>query len=383
MASTKHNLLGMDLQELSALAEGLGERPFRGKQLFGWLYGRGVEDFPSMSDLSRPFRERLNLAATIGGISLITRRTSHIDGTIKFLFALHDGLRIESVLIPPASAFAGGTGAREDEQRRRTLCVSTQVGCPLDCKFCATGTMGFRRNLSTGEIVDQFLQARRVTGKPITNVVFMGMGEPLMNYDSVMKAASILTAGMGVAARRITVSTAGWAEKIRQMGDELRKPKLAVSLHSAVDATRAAIMPVNRKFPLTELKAALVQYYRKTRQRVTYEVIFFDGINDTEREVGALIKFGRHVPCKINVIPYHSIAFTGARGLSGSLKPSPRTAELVGRLREAHLTVMVRSNAGEDIEGACGQLAVLHEGRRRSSIPYRHPAPGDRILIAE
>jgi 23S rRNA (adenine2503-C2)-methyltransferase len=368
MLSAKHNLLGMDLQELSALAESLGERPFRGRQLFDWLYGRGVEDFRSMSDLSRPFRERLDHAASISGITPVTSQTSHIDGTIKFLFALADGLRIESVLIPPASAFAGGTGAREDEQRRLTLCVSTQVGCPLDCKFCATATMGFRRNLSAGEIVDQFLQIRRVTGKPITNVVFMGMGEPLMNYDSVMKASSLLTAGMGVAARRITVSTAGWAERIRQMGDELRKPKLAVSLHSAVDATRTAIMPVNRKFPLTELKAALAHYYRKTRQRVTYEVIFFKGINDTEHEVGALIKFGRHVPCKINVIPYHSIAFTGAGGLRGSLKPSPRMAELVDRLREAHLTVMVRSNAGEDIEGACGQLAVLHERRKSGSV---------------
>jgi len=194
---------------MSALAESLGERPFRGRQLFSWLYGRGVEDFHSMSDLSRPFRERLGVAATISRITPVTSQTSSIDGTIKFLFALPDGLRIESVLIPPASAFSGGARVREDEQRRLTLCVSTQVGCPLDCKFCATATMGFRRNLSAGEIVDQFLQVRRITGKPITNVVFMGMGEPLMNYDSVMKAASLLTSGMGVAARRMTVSTAG------------------------------------------------------------------------------------------------------------------------------------------------------------------------------
>jgi 23S rRNA (adenine2503-C2)-methyltransferase len=365
MVPTKHNLLGMDVRELSTLSEELGERHFRGKQLFGWLYARGAADIRSMTDLSRSFREQLAMAAVIRGLVPVTSQNSHLDGTTKFLFSIADGLQIESVLIPPASAFVDGAAGKEDEQIRLTLCVSTQVGCPLDCRFCATGTMGFLRNLTAGEIVDQFLQVRRLTGKKVTNIVFMGMGEPLMNYDNVMKAVEIFTVGMGIAARRITVSTAGLADRIRRMGDEARKAKLAVSLHSAVEETRVRLMPIGRKFSLADLRASLEHYTATARQRVTFEVIFFEGINDTDRELHALIKFARRIPSKINVIPYHSIAFTGAGGIRTALKPSPRTGELVDRLREAHLTVMVRSNAGEDIQGACGQLAVLHSMRKR------------------
>lgn len=364
MVPAKHNLLGMDLRELSALSEDLGERGFRGKQLFGWLYARGAADIRSMTDLSHSFRERLAVAAVIRGLAPVTTRNSHLDGTTKFLFSLPDGLQIESVLIPPASAFVDGAAGKEDEQTRLTLCVSTQVGCPLDCRFCATATMGFLRNLTAGEIVDQYLQVRRRTGRKVTNIVFMGMGEPLINYDNVMKAVEIFGAGMGVAARRITVSTAGLADRIRRMGDEGRKARLAVSLHSAVEETRLRLMPIGRKFSLADLRSSLEHYYATARQRVTFEVIFFEGINDSDRELRALIKFARQIPSKINVIPYHSIAFTGAGGIRGTLKASPRAGELIDRLREAHLTVMVRSNAGEDIRGACGQLAVLHSGKR-------------------
>ena len=369
MTSPRYDLLGMNLNDLSAVAEDLGEPAYRGRQLFGWIYGKGVSSFRAMTDLSASFRERLELAATLEGIRLRTSRISNRDGTTKFLFALRDGGSIESVLIPPALAFSGGSAVRDDEQTRLTLCVSTQVGCPLDCQFCATATMGFLRNLTAGEIVDQFLQVRRQTGRFITNVVFMGMGEPLMNFDQVMKAVDIFSAGMGVAARRITVATAGWASGIRRMADEGRKPKLAISLHSAIQETRAALMPVARKFPLTDLRSAIEQYYHQVRRRVTYEYIFFDGVNDSEKEFRALVKFARRVPCKINVIPYHSVAFTGAVGLRASLKPSPRADTLVDRLRRENLTVMVRSSAGEDIEGACGQLAVLHGRPRRTGDP--------------
>jgi 23S rRNA (adenine2503-C2)-methyltransferase len=329
-----------------------------------------------MTNRRRSCRERREGAATLDGITLRTTRISERDGTRKFLFALRDRGSIESVLIPPALAFSGGSGVREDEQTRLTLCLSTQVGCPLDCQFCATATMGFMRNLTAGEIVDQFLQVRRQTSRPITNVVFMGMGEPLMNYEQVMKAVDILSAGMGVAARRITVSTAGWVSGIRRLADEGRKPKLAISLHSAVQETRAALMPVARKFPLTDLLSSIEQYYRRMRRRVTYEYIFFDGINDSAKELSALVKFSRRVPCKINVIPYHSIAFTGAGGLRARLKPSPKAEELVDRLRRENLTVMVRSSAGEDIEGACGQLAVLHGRPRRTRDRARDSRAG-------
>jgi 23S rRNA (adenine2503-C2)-methyltransferase len=227
--------------------------------------------------------------------------------------------------------------------------------------------MGFFRNVTTGEIIDQILQVRRLTGKTITNIVFMGMGEPMLNYDNVMAASEIISAGIGIALKRITVSTAGWPDRIRQMGDEKRRVKLAVSLHSAVDETRTTLMPINARFNLDSLMDAVEHYYRRTKQRVTYEFIFFDGINDTDRELRALIKLARRVPCKINVIPYHSIAFTKPEGLAASLRPSPRTEELVQTLRAHHLTAMVRSSAGEDIDAACGQLAVkaLRSAARR------------------
>jgi 23S rRNA (adenine2503-C2)-methyltransferase len=367
MEVTKQNLLGCTKAQLADFIEDIGEPRYRAQQIFEWLYTRGATDFRSMSNLGKAFREQLALAATIQGVTPVDRTFSNHDGTTKFLFALDGGLKIESVLIPPATAFRNGDAADEDEQTRLTLCVSTQVGCPLDCAFCATGTMGFFRNLTVGEIVDQILQVKRLTGKTITNIVFMGMGEPMLNYDNVMAATEIISAGIGIALKRITISTAGWPDRIRQMADEKRRVKLAISLHSAVDETRSMLMPVNTKFDLDLLMDAVEYYYGRTKQRVTYEFIFFDGINDTDREVKALIKLARRVPCKINVIPYHSIAFTQPAGLAASLRPSPRVEERVRVLRAHHLTAMVRSSAGEDIDAACGQLAVkaLRSGARR------------------
>ncbi len=367
MSLVRRNLLGLSREELADFAESIGEKRYRGTQLFGWLYGKGATSFGAMSDLGKALRERLDLSACIEGVTPVTARRSPDDGTEKFLFALRDGYRIESVLIPPASAFVGREAGEDQEQKRLTLCVSTQVGCPLDCGFCATGTMGFFRNLTAGEIVDQFLQAGRATGKKITNVVFMGMGEPLLNYDSVMRAAEIFAAGTGVAARRIVISTAGHAAHIRRMAEEGRTARLAVSLHSAVEATRLRLMPVTRKFGLSALREALETYYRKTRRRVTYEVILFDGVNDTDREIAALIRFARAIPCKINLIPFHSIRFTGTGGIGAGLEPSRKQESVAEKLRAAHFTVMIRSSAGEDIEGACGQLAVNEKRTARRS----------------
>jgi 23S rRNA (adenine2503-C2)-methyltransferase len=235
--------------------------------------------------------------------------------------------------------------------------------------------MGFFRNLTAGEMIDQVRQVQKATGKRITNIVFMGMGEPMLNYEAVLKCAGIMASGLGIAARHITVSTAGWVDGIRRMGDDRRREKLAISLHSAVDQTRAKLMPIASRFPLDALMSAVEYYYRQTGQRVTYEFIFFEGINDTPQEVSSLVRLARRVPCKINVIPFHSIAFTEGAGLAKSLRPSPRMQEHVDRLRAAHLTVMVRSSAGEDIDAACGQLAVKirRAGRRRSDLA--HPAP--------
>jgi 23S rRNA (adenine2503-C2)-methyltransferase len=369
MRAKKANLLGLTESELVDFVDSIGEPKYHGRQLFRWLYERGAQDFGSMTDLGKGLRERLHEEASIDRLTLVDSRVSPLDRTTKFLFALPGGQHIETVLIPPASAFADTHAAAEEEQQRLTLCVSTQAGCPLDCVFCATATMGFQKNLTAGEIVDQVLQVRRITGRRITNIVFMGMGEPLLNYGNVFRAVDIMTGGVGIAARRITVSTAGRADKILLMGREKRRVKLAVSLHSAVDRTRTALMPINSRYNVQTLIAALCEYYTATRRRVTYEYIFFDGINDTDEEVAALISVARQVPCKINVIPYHAIGIN--RPGTIALRPSPRMKELVERLRRSNLTVMVRSNAGEDINAACGQLAVRTE-RARAHTSVSH-----------
>lgn len=365
----KTNLKGLTLQELSEFALSIGEQKFRGKQLFDWLYTREAAEFSAMTSLSKNLRERLESRARIDAIEPAGRQTSPTDGTTKFLFRLSDGKRIESVLIPPRTAFTGPDAADEEEQGRLTLCVSTQVGCPLDCSFCATATMGFHRNLTTGEIVDQLIQVRNLTGKRITNLVYMGMGEPLLNYENVMSSVEIITTGMAIAARRITISTAGIVPAMQKMADENRKTKLAISLHSLDDESRTRLMPINARYPLARLIEAAQYYYRKTRRRVTFEYIVFDGWNDTEKDVAALTKLAKQVPCKVNIIPFHTISFTNASGFATSLRPSTpeRTEEFAARLRRAHLTVFVRSSAGEDIDGACGQLAVRLE---------RTPRPG-------
>lgn len=374
MVPIQHNILGLTLAELQDFADRMGEPRYRGTQLFQWLYTRGATQFREMSSLRKDLREQLAQTASISRLSLVTSQRSSIDGTTKFLFALPDGLRIETVLIPPATAFRDSHASREDEQRRLTLCVSSQAGCPLDCKFCATATMGFQRNLTTGEIVDQVLQVKHLTGRRITNIVFMGMGEPLMNYDAVMKAAEIMIGGMGIAARRITVSTAGWADAIRRMADEHRKMKLAVSLHSPVDAVRTRLMPVNKRHPIAELMDAIAYYYSRTKLRVTYEYIFFDGINDSDDDVDRLIRLARRVPCKINVIPFHAIASLPSGGQPPRLRPSPRMDVIVEKLRRNNLTVMVRTSAGEDIDAACGQLAARTGVKRQRAQRTLQPA---------
>ena len=368
MIDERKNLMGLTKEELSGFVRGIGEPSYRGAQLFNWLYARDATSFAAMTDLGMEFRKRLEDSAVIGGVVLEAHRRSERDGTVKLLFALQDGLRIESVLIPPASALRDGDTAVEEEQKRLTLCVSTQVA------FCATGTMGFGRNLTPGEIVAQVLAGRRETGKKITNVVFMGMGEPLLNYDAVMNAAELLIAGAGITARRITVSTAGRVAEIRRMADEKRRVNLAVSLHSAVDETRTRLMPINRKFGIPVLMDAVEYYYRKTKQRLTYEVIFFDGVNDTPGHVTRLIALARRVPSKINIIPFHPISFTHPAGFAASLAPSPRMQEIAGELRRAHLTVLVRTSAGEDIDAACGQLALSRGARSEGRAERRTEA---------
>ncbi|TLY33489.1 MAG: 23S rRNA (adenine(2503)-C(2))-methyltransferase RlmN [Ignavibacteria bacterium] len=363
----KRNLKGLTLRELEDFSASIGEQKYRGKQLFEWIYRKGASTFAGMTSLSAALRKKLESAAALETIGLVEQRR------------LSDGRRIESVLIPPRTAFHGSEASEEEEQKRLTLCVSTQVGCPLDCKFCATATMGFLRNLTAGEIIDQLQRVKEISGRRITNLVYMGMGEPLLNYENVMKSIDIISTGMGIAARRMTVSTAGWAPKIRQMADEGRKVKLAISLHTLDPRARTELMPINHRFGLDELVDAAEYYYRKVKLRITFEYILFAGWNDREEDAAGLVKLSKKVPCKINIIPFHSIAFTKPRGLAASLQASPgeRAEAFVRRLREAHLSVFVRSSAGEDIVAACGQLAVgsetgpLPPGGTKPVIPRR------------
>lgn len=352
-------LKGFDLEELQAFVLALGEKKYRAAQLYQWMYAKGAQSFEEMTDISKEFRSLLDRTAVLTNLRLVAKEVS-ADGTMKFLFGLGDGLEIESVLIPSANASSNGDG-------RLTLCISTQVGCPLACKFCATGSMGFHRNLSAGEIVDQVLQSQRSYGKRITNLVYMGMGEPMLNYDNVMKSINLLNddRSLNVGARHITVSTAGYADKIRQMADEGRKVKLALSLHSLDNEKRAQLMPITKKYSVPELIDALAYYYRKTRQRPTFEYILFDGFNDTEKDVNAFRQLGKRIPCKVNLIPFHSIEFTHPSGLARSLKPTPlpRVEAFAGELRRSDITVMVRSSSGLDINAACGQLAITRSDR--------------------
>ncbi|HTP14153.1 MAG TPA: 23S rRNA (adenine(2503)-C(2))-methyltransferase RlmN [Bacteroidota bacterium] len=369
----KQNLIGMSLKELETFVESLGEKKYRGTQLYSWIYGKGAETFDEMSNISEEFRILLNSVATLGHLRLDSSNTSH-DGTTKFLFQLSDGLAIESVLIPPDRK-------SPHAESRLTLCLSTQVGCPLDCKFCATGTMGFSRNLSAGEIISQVLQVQRLSRRRITNLVYMGMGEPMLNYDNVMKSVDIITddGALNIGSRHITISTAGYADKIRQMADENRKVKLALSLHSLDNEKRATLMPITKKFAVADLIEALEYYYRKTRNRPTFEYILFEGFNDTESDIRRFELLARRIPSKVNIIPFHSIEFTHPSGFAATLKPTPRsrTEAFADRLRKANITVMIRASSGEDINAACGQLAI--EGtkkKRKADLPPYDSPPG-------
>ena len=368
----KTNLKGLSLNELQSIVESVGERKYRAQQIYSWIYARSAQSIDDMTDVSKFFRDLLKKKYVLEALPIEDSSVSKVDGTRKFLFRLHDGLKVESVLIPQEAS-------REDARDRLTVCISTQVGCPLDCAFCATGTMGFSRNLSSGEIVDQVLQVQRQSPERITNVVYMGMGEPMLNYDNVMKSVDILTdeRSLNIGVRHITISTAGYADKIRQMADEKRKVRLALSLHSLNQAKRMKLMPITKKYGILELLDALAYYGTKTRARVTLEYILFDGFNDTQEDVKRIVRAARKFPCKVNIIPYHSIAFTGPSGFAAGLKPSSpsRMIAFARALRDEQVTVMVRSSAGEDIQAACGQLAISGGGRsiKRTAIPAAHP----------
>ena len=330
----------MTLEELEALVCSLGLERYRADQLFRWIYQKGVRDFSSMTDLSKELRGRMKEIAFIGSLKTVKVSESPNSGTRKFLFQLEDGLKIESVFIP--------------EDKRRTLCLSTQVGCALDCRFCATGRMGFKRNLTVAEIVDQVISIERELGMEATNVVIMGMGEPFLNFENTIKAASLIAdpRGISISPRKITISTCGIVPKIIEYADRGLKFNLAISLNAPDDRKRNQIMPVNKRYPLGELLRAVRYYTRKAGKRVTFEYVLIDGFNDTLQDAFKLRKLVRGIPCKINLIPYNTI--------SGEFQ-APRE-ERIERFLQAlyplRAPITLRRSKGEDIGAACGQLCV-------------------------
>lgn len=351
-------LLGSTRDELESFVSELEQPAYRGRQLYEWLYAKRAANFDAVTSFPRSLREKLGERAILRSLRLLDSQTSE-DGTQKFLFRTLDGYNVESVLIPSEAR------DDQDEPKRRTLCISSQVGCPLDCKFCATASMKLKRNLSAGEILEQYLQVEAMVEENITNLVYMGMGEPMLNYEEVFRSAELFTAQENslVPAGRITVSTSGLVPGIRRMADEDQRVKLAISLHVTTNGDRDQLMPINRKYDLRELMDAVEYYYRKTRRPITYEYILFEGLNDSEEDARRLAKITRRVPSKVNVIPFHPIDFTEPTGISAELRPaSPeRFDRFIALLRSHDVQVMVRSSSGVDIDAACGQLAIRHE----------------------
>ncbi len=333
------NLTGMSLHELERFAESLGEKKFRGRQLFSWIYEKRANSFSEMTNLAKPLREKLERDAAVGHLELVEKTESKHTGTHKFLFRLRDEHLVESVYIP--------------DEDRRTLCISSQVGCALNCAFCATAKLKFKRNLDAGEIVDQVLFVERDLGIELTNIVFMGMGEPFMNYENVIRAAHLINHpdGIGIGTRHIVISTAGVVKNIYRYADEGHKYRLAVSLNSPYDDERQSIMPVAKKWNMEELINAVRYYTKRSKQILTFEYVLFDGLNDTPEHATALKKLVSPLNCKLNLIPYNSV-------LDQFKRPSAKRMELfMQQLHPLNAPVSVRWSKGDDINAACGQLA--------------------------
>jgi 23S rRNA (adenine2503-C2)-methyltransferase len=364
---TTVNLLDLDLEGLAAFCERLGEKRFRAVQLFRWIHQRGARDFSAMTDLARSLREQLPAHARIEGLKPLSRQDS-ADGTIKWLFDVGDGNAIETVFIP--------------EDDRGTLCISSQAGCAVGCRFCSTGHQGFSRNLTTGEIVAQLWQAEfflrqhlKTSDRVISNVVMMGMGEPLQNYNALVPALRVMLDdhGYGLSRRRVTVSTSGVVPMMDRLAQDC-PVALAVSLHAPNDALRESLVPLNRKYPLTELLDACLRYLPAApRDFITFEYCMLDGLNDQPEHARELLeRLRRHgergVPCKINLIPFNPFPDSGLL-----CSPRPVVQQFARMLMDGGLVTTVRKTRGDDIDAACGQLAgdVLDRTRAAERLAQR------------
>lgn len=350
----KADIRSLSLEQLKEMVKAMGEPAFRAKQLYEWLWQRSCVDFDEMTNLSKPFREQLKANFAINNVQVQKAQISS-DATIKNSFVLHDGHLVEGVLIPADD--------------RMTACVSSQVGCSLTCKFCATGYMDRKRNLNADEIYDQVVlianQALEHYKAPLSNIVYMGMGEPLLNYSNVLKSIERITSpdGLNMAAKRITVSTAGIAKMIKKLGDDDVRFNLALSLHAANDSKRNEIMPINEQNSLAALSEALKYFYAKTKRPVTYEYIVFNGFNDDVEDAEELTQFCRHIPCKVNIIEYNPIAFADFTNAT-----EDKIDVFAAHLRKQNIITNIRRSRGKDIDAACGQLAIKEKEKKQSSI---------------
>ena len=338
----KQNIRELSLKELTEFLTTHNEKAFRAKQIWQWIWQRGTTRFEEMTNLSKTTQELLSDAFFFDSLHPQLAQTAG-DGTVKTAWRLYDGEVIESVLIPGNQKF--------------TVCVSSQVGCKLGCKFCATGTLGFKRNLTAGEIFEQVIAAKTAAeaqGLTLSNIVFMGMGEPLLNYDNVMKAIERLTAndGLAMSPYRITVSTAGIPDKIKQLADDEARFNLAVSLHSADENTRTNLMPLNKAYSLADIAESLKYFVEKTGTRPTFEYLLLKDINDSLEDAKTLARYCRQFPIKINLIEYNEVEGSGFRH-----SPDKRRDEFIRFLESCNMVVNLRRSKGKDIDAACGQLA--------------------------
>lgn len=343
MNNKKIDIRTLNLETLKTIMKDGGQQAFRAKQIWQWLWQKGITDFEAMTNLSKPLRAWLNENFVIQGIEIETKQVSQ-DGTIKVRFKLHDDFLVEGVLIPTDG--------------RYTACVSSQVGCSLTCKFCATGKMKRERNLTAGEIFDQVFQINELAeqhyNEQLSNIVYMGMGEPLLNYNNVLQSIERITAedGLHRSPRRITVSTAGIAKLIKKLADDNKKINLAISLHAANDEKRDKIMPINEQNSLAALKEALKYYYDQTGRMVYYEYILFNNFNESVEDALELVDFCRNIPCKVNMIEYNTVEGTGLeKAKEEKLLRFQQTVANQG------ITITLRRSRGKDIDAACGQLA--------------------------
>ncbi len=340
----------LSLSELKYFLKNNNEKEFRAKQIYQWIWQKNAQNFDEMTNLSKELRDKLMSEYKINPIKVLNGVHSSIDNSRKFAFYTYDNLLIEGVLIP--------------DNKRVTACISTQVGCPLRCKFCATGTLGLKRNLSVAEIYEQVFilnqKSEKYYNRKLTNIVVMGMGEPLLNLDNTLKAIDFMTdkAGLAMSPQRITLSTSGLVKQLKELSDKNPKFNLAISLHTAINSKRSEIMPINIKNPLPELIDVLKYYYKKTKNRITFEYLLIGGLTDLPEDAKALAEFCKNFPSKINLIEFNPVAHIDYK------KSKKQDAEKFYEfIKSKNIVVTIRKSKGADIDAACGQLALKEKSK--------------------